>query len=70
MLDDKARKAWPYDFGLVYSVTLGKGTLETGMHVQNKGDQSFDFHCLFHTYFRIKVPEERSTGVKIPKLTP
>jgi hypothetical protein len=38
--------------------------------VQNKGDQSFDFHCLFHTYFRIKVPEERSTGVKIPKLTP
>ena len=55
MLDEKARKAWPYDFGLVYSVTLGNGTLETSMHVQNKGDESFDFQCLFHTYLRIKV---------------
>jgi glucose-6-phosphate 1-epimerase len=70
MLDDKARNAWPYDFGLVYSVTLGKGTLETAMHVQNKGDKSFDFHCLFHTYLRIKVPAEHSTEVKVPKLTP
>ena len=70
MLDDKVRNAWPYDFGLVYSVTLGKGTLETGMHVQNKGDKSFDFNCLFHTYLRIKVPAEHSTGAKVPKLTP
>jgi glucose-6-phosphate 1-epimerase len=70
MLDDKARNTWPYDFGLVYSITLGKGTLETGMHVQNKGDKSFDFHCLFHTYLRIKVPAEHSAGVKVPTLTP
>ena len=55
MLDEKSRKAWPYEFGLVYSVTLGKGTLETGLHVQNKGDKGFDFQCLFHTYLRIKV---------------
>lgn len=55
MLDEKAQKAWPYQFGLVYSVTLGVGTLETAMHVQNKGDTSFDFQCLFHTYLRIKV---------------
>jgi hypothetical protein len=60
MLDEKARKAWPYEFGLVYSITLGKGTLETAMHVQNKGDKSFDFQCLFHTYLRIKV--RRQTG--------
>lgn len=66
MLDEKSRKAWPYEFGLVYSVTLGKGTLETSMHVQNKGDKSFDFQCLFHTYLRIQV---RQTPL-LPPLPP
>jgi glucose-6-phosphate 1-epimerase len=55
MLDEESRKAWPYEFGLVYSVTLGKGSLETSLLVQNKGGRSFDFQCLFHTYLRIKV---------------
>ena len=55
MLDGKNRNAWPYEFGLVYCVTLGKGSLETTMHVQNNGSQTFDFHCLFHTYLRIEV---------------
>ena len=30
MLSQDMRDKWPYDFGLVYSVTLGRGTLETG----------------------------------------
>lgn len=55
MLSDKVQKSWPYEFGLVYSVTLSRGQLECSMHVQNKGDQAFDFHVLFHSYFTCKV---------------
>ncbi|EHY52146.1 hypothetical protein HRR83_003288 [Exophiala dermatitidis] len=54
MLDEDVRKKWPYDFGLVYSVTLEKDRLECQMHVQNKGDRPFEFHCLFHTYLAVK----------------
>ncbi|KIW94490.1 uncharacterized protein Z519_04466 [Cladophialophora bantiana CBS 173.52] len=54
MLDESVRTKWPYEFGLVYSVTLGKGKLECQMHVQNKGEQSFEFQCLFHTYLAVK----------------
>lgn len=55
MLDEATRSKWPHDFGLVYSVTLGKGRLETGLHVQNKGSEAFDFQVLFHTYLAVKV---------------
>lgn len=55
MLDEATRKKWPLDFGLVYSVTLSRGKLEVQLHVQNKGDQAFDFQCLFHSYFTVKV---------------
>lgn len=55
MLSGDAKKAWPHDFGLVYSVTLSRESLETSLHVQNKGDQSFEFQVLFHSYLRIKV---------------
>ncbi len=43
------------DFGLVYSVTLSKDTLQTVITVRNEGDESFDFQFLLHTYFKIKV---------------
>jgi len=55
MLDPATRKKWPYEFGLVYSVTLGKGRLECQLHVQNKGNDSFEFMTLFHTYLQVKV---------------
>jgi len=55
MLSEDLRKKWPYDFGLVYSVTLSKAKLEVQLHVQNKGDQTIDFQCLFHSYFTVKV---------------
>lgn len=55
MLPEDTRKKWPYEFGLVYSVTLGKSKLEVQLHVQNKGEQAFDFQCLFHSYFTVKV---------------
>jgi glucose-6-phosphate 1-epimerase len=55
MLDEATKKKWPYEFGLVYSVTLGQGSLECSFHVQNKGSEAFEFQCLFHTYLAIKV---------------
>ncbi|KAJ9622104.1 uncharacterized protein PV06_05820 [Exophiala oligosperma] len=54
MLDPGVQKKWAYDFGLVYSVTLGKDKLECQMHVQNKGSEAFDFQVLFHTYLAVK----------------
>ncbi|KAI9754393.1 MAG: hypothetical protein M4579_004731 [Chaenotheca gracillima] len=52
-LAPEARKAWPFDFGLIYSVTLGKDGLETSMLVRNEGEKSFEFCLLMHTYLRV-----------------
>ncbi|KAL9084947.1 MAG: hypothetical protein Q9165_007813 [Trypethelium subeluteriae] len=53
-LSEEAKKAWPYDFGLVYSVTLGKDGLQTMLNVRNEGKVAFEFQMLLHTYFRVK----------------
>ncbi|KAJ5579816.1 uncharacterized protein N7459_005801 [Penicillium hispanicum] len=53
MLSEEFRKAWPYEFGLVYSVTLTKATLETALQVRNEGTQNFEFQVLMHTYLNI-----------------
>ncbi|KAL1998806.1 hypothetical protein VTN02DRAFT_5542 [Thermoascus thermophilus] len=53
MLSEAFRRAWPYEFGLVYSVTLSKGGLETALQVQNKGERAFEFQVLLHTYLRV-----------------
>ncbi|TGZ79627.1 galactose mutarotase-like protein [Ascodesmis nigricans] len=47
------RKQWPFDFGLIYSVTLTPMSLETKLLVRNEGNQAFDFQTLFHTYLRV-----------------
>lgn len=54
-LDEAARKAWPHDFGLVYSVTLGQDGLQTSINVRNEGEGALEFQVLLHTYFRISV---------------
>lgn len=54
-LSDDAKKAWPFDFGLVYSVTLRKDGLQTMLNVTNQGDKSFEFQMLLHSYFRVDV---------------
>lgn len=64
-LSDGARKAWPYDFGLVYSVTLGAGRLQTILKVSNQGKESFEFQMLLHSYFRVDV-SLRSSSSKVP----
>lgn len=55
MLDDATKEKWDGDFGLVYSVTLTKGKLEVSLHVQNKGEEAFEFQTLFHSYFNVDV---------------
>jgi len=54
-LSESFREAWPYDFGVVYSVTLGRGSLQTMMNVRNEGKEGFEFQVLLHTYLRVKV---------------
>lgn len=54
-LSAEAKQAWPYDFALVYSVTLSKDGLQTMLNVHNKGNEPFEFQMLLHTYFKIDV---------------
>jgi glucose-6-phosphate 1-epimerase len=54
-LPEKTKSAWPFDFGLLYSVTLSPEGLRTVMTVRNEGQKSFDFKLLYHTYLRINV---------------
>ncbi|PYH36263.1 D-hexose-6-phosphate mutarotase [Aspergillus neoniger CBS 115656] len=64
MLSEEFQKAWPFKFGLVYSVTLTKGSLETSLQVQNQGEQNFDFQVLMHTYLSV----EDITNVRVKNL--
>ena len=54
-LSDSARKLWPFSFGLIYSVTLNRGSLTTSLVISNDGTESFDFQTLLHTYLKVKV---------------
>jgi len=53
-LNAESKKAWPYNFGLIYSVTLSREGLETSMLVRNEGDVAWEFQVLLHTYLRVK----------------
>jgi len=52
-LSAEAKKAWPFQFGLVYSVTLAKDGLQTMLNVRNEGNESFEFQVLLHSYFAV-----------------
>lgn len=54
-LDDAFKKAWPYNFGLIYSITFNKDELETSILVRNEGGEAWEFQTLMHTYLRVKV---------------
>lgn len=54
-LSESSKMSWPYTFGLIYSVTLGRDGLETSMLVRNEGEEAFEFELLMHTYLRINV---------------
>ncbi|KAJ5622355.1 Aldose 1-/Glucose-6-phosphate 1-epimerase [Penicillium herquei] len=53
MLSEEFRKAWPYEFGLVYSVTLTETSLRTQLQVRNEGTENFEFQVLMHTYLSV-----------------
>lgn len=54
-LSQESKSAWPYDFALVYSVTLSRDGLKTLLNVRNKGKEAFEFQMLFHSYFTVEV---------------
>lgn len=60
-LSDEAKKGWPYEFGLVYSVTLKRDGLQTMLNVRNEGKESFDFQMLLHSYWRVDVRSRTGT---------
>ncbi|PWY86059.1 galactose mutarotase-like protein [Aspergillus heteromorphus CBS 117.55] len=65
MLSAEFQKAWPYQFGLVYSVTLTRGSLATSLQVQNQGDVNFDFQVLMHTYLSVEdISQVRVKGLQ------
>lgn len=68
-LSPEARKAWGYDFGLIYSVTLGRDSLQTMLNVRNEGDKAFEFQMLLHSYFRVKVQTATALLVNAAILT-
>lgn len=64
-LSEESRKAWPFEFGLIYSVTLGRGILSTSMVVRNEGDEAWEFQTLMHTYFRVAdIAKVEITGLE------
>ncbi len=54
-LDDATKKAWPYSFGLIYSITFNRDELETSILVRNEGGEPWEFQTLMHTYLRVEV---------------
>lgn len=53
-LGDAVRALWPYEFHLIYSVTLERSSLGTAMVITNKDEKAWDFQVLMHTYLRVK----------------
>lgn len=49
---EASRAMWPHFFAVQLTVVLGT-TLRMQFRCKNKGDQAFQFHMAYHTYFRI-----------------
>ena len=53
---DKTPSEWKnYQFGITYSVTLGKEDLETTLAIRNTGQKDFEFQTLLHSYWAVDV---------------
>lgn len=55
MLGDIPSEWKNYQFGITYSVTLGKDDLETTLAIRNTGEKDFEFQTLLHSYWAIDV---------------
>ncbi|KUI54725.1 Glucose-6-phosphate 1-epimerase [Cytospora mali] len=53
-LDEGIKALWPYEFHLIYSVTLERSSLSTAVVITNKDEKAWDFEVLMHTYLRVK----------------
>lgn len=62
-VDEETREAWPFAFGLQYSITLNGENLTTNLVVTNADDKSFDVQVLMHTYLRVTVSVKRQQSV-------
>lgn len=59
---DATRALWPYEFNLIYSVTLERNGLNTSIVINNRDTKAFEFEVLLHTYLKVKV---RCVGQRI-----
>ncbi|CAD6590031.1 MAG: hypothetical protein ASARMPRED_004532 [Alectoria sarmentosa] len=51
---DKIPSEWKnYQFGITYSVTLGRDDLETSLAIRNTGEKDFEFQTLLHSYWAV-----------------
>ncbi|KAJ3115051.1 hypothetical protein HK100_001473 [Physocladia obscura] len=48
------KSLWPYDFKLIYTVTLTEDSLKSSLASHNTGSASFSFTSLFHSYFVVE----------------
>ena len=55
MLGDIPSEWKNYQFGITYSVTLGKDELETSLAIRNTGEKEFEFQTLLHSYWTVDV---------------
>ena len=55
MLDNISSEWKKYQFGITYSVTLGKDDLETSLAIRNTGEKDFEFQTLLHSYWAVDV---------------
>ncbi|KAG5982332.1 hypothetical protein E4U55_002046 [Claviceps digitariae] len=64
-IPESTRALWPYKFGLLYSVTLERESLNTTLVITNDGDESFDCQMLLHTYLNVKdISTVKITGLE------
>lgn len=54
---DYTKEIWDKDFLCTFTVTLEEDQLDTKMHVENKGEEAFDFQAALHSYFTVSSLE-------------
>ncbi|KAI5964323.1 YMR099C [Candida pseudojiufengensis] len=53
-LSEETRSLWPFNFTLIYTISLKEDKLTTKIEVENSGRKEFEFNWLFHTYYKIQ----------------
>jgi glucose-6-phosphate 1-epimerase len=57
---DYTKEMWDKNFLCTFSVNLEDDKLSTKMHVENKGEDSFDFQAALHSYFTVSAIDNLS----------